>query len=160
MAAESPEQALYAANPAMVRNHPLWFTALVLMLLSPAAIPFLYFYRSPELQQAAPFTLGAAALSILILLYWWVACKTLNVRLDESSTRVVRGILSKTETFIRHERVRTVEVYQSLFDRIFGTGRVTFWTAGDQPEIVINGMPQPRRIQEIVNSKTAQGDPG
>jgi uncharacterized membrane protein YdbT with pleckstrin-like domain len=47
-----------------------------------------------------------------------------------------------------------VRVNQSLFQRIFGTGDVEIFTAGDDPEITAKGMPDPNEIRELISKNS------
>jgi len=61
-----------------------------------------------------------------------------------------KGLLSKERSEVKISIVRTVRVKQSFFNRIFGVGTVEIFTAGDNPEIVAKGMPDPNRIRELI----------
>ena len=50
---------------------------------------------------------------------------------------------------MRLASIRSVRVYQSLFQRMFGTGDIEVYSAGDNPEIIVKGMPDPARIREL-----------
>ena len=39
---------------------------------------------------------------------------------------------------------------------VFGVGAVEIFTAGDNPEIVVAGLPEPNRVRELI--KTEQGN--
>lgn len=124
--AEMPGEAatLYEASPPMFRNNPLLF---VLALLLTAA-----------------FGIG-----IVILLWWYVVSKSTKLTITDREVRYEKGILSKTRKEIRLPAIRSVRVHQSLGQRIFGTGNIEIYSAGDLPEIVANGMPDPHRIREL-----------
>lgn len=121
----STDGVLYDSHPKMFRGHPLGF------LVSVVLIP-------------------VAGLGILILLVWWLKCKATRLTLDEERSLLERGLLSKSRMDLRHAHVRTVHVYQTLGQRLFGVGRITIYTAGDEPEIEVDGMPDPYRVREII----------
>ena len=50
-------------------------------------------------------------------------------------------------------RIRTVNVYQSFFNRIFGVGRISIYTAGDDPEIDVSGLPDPHDLRELIKAE-------
>ena len=126
MSATDTDSTLYEANPKMFRGHPLGF------VLSLLLVP-------------------VAGLGLLILLVWWLTCKQTHIALDRNHTRVEKGLLSKSRIELRHTSVRTVHVYQSLGQRIFGVGKVSIFTAGDKPEVSMDGIPDPQRVREIIN---------
>jgi uncharacterized membrane protein YdbT with pleckstrin-like domain len=61
-----------------------------------------------------------------------------------------RGLLSKERIELDADKIRTVKVFQTLFNRMFGVGTITVYTSGDEPEFEIKGMPDPHRFRELV----------
>jgi uncharacterized membrane protein YdbT with pleckstrin-like domain len=114
----------YQSNPPMFRNHPFGF------ILSLILIP--------------------AGIGILILAYWYVVTKTSKLTITETELKYETGLLSKTHRELRLTSIRSTRVYQSFFQRIFGTGDVEIFTAGDTPEIVAKGMPDPAQVRELL----------
>jgi len=115
---------LYAAHPVMFKNSPLGF--IVSLILVPVGI------------------------GILILLVWHLKNKSTKLTVTESEILFEKGLLSKDRSEVSVGSVRTIRVKQSFFDRIFGVGRVEIFTAGDSPEIVANGLPDPNRVRELI----------
>jgi uncharacterized membrane protein YdbT with pleckstrin-like domain len=120
-----PEQTLYQAHPPMFRNHPLGFVLSVLLI--------------------------AVAIGIIILLVWYVKSRSEQLTITNEGLRYEKGILSKTHNELKLTSIRSVRVYQSFFQRMFGTGDVDIFTAGDVPEVTLKGMPDPQQIREIVS---------
>lgn len=118
-----PERILYEANPPMFRNNPIGFVLSVLLI---------------------PVGVG-----IVILVVWAIASRTKKLTITETEVKYETGLLSKSRTELRLDGIRSVRVNQSFFQRLFGTGDVEVYTAGDSPEIVIAGMPDPERIREL-----------
>jgi len=119
---------LYAEHPAMFKNNPLGF--IVALLLVPV------------------FGLG-----LIILLVWYLKAKASKLVVTENDILYEKGLLSKQRIEVSIGSVRTVRVNQTFFDRIFGTGTIQLYTAGDSPEIVASGMPEPNRVREIIKSR-------
>ena len=46
-----------------------------------------------------------------------------------------------------------MRVNQTLFQRMFGTGDIEIYTAGDAPEVTLRGMPDPHRIRELLGNE-------
>ena len=46
--------------------------------------------------------------------------------------------------------IRSVKVNQSFFQRIFGVGDLEIYSSGDEPEIVVSGMPNPLHLKELL----------
>lgn len=118
-------ETLYRANPPMFRNRPISFIVSVLL------IPV--------------FGLG-----IVILLVWYIASKAKLLEITSTSLRFEEGLLNKKYTEIDTDRIRSVQLSQSMFQRMFGTGDLAIYTAGDNPEIVVKGMPRPDEIRDIL----------
>ena len=116
---------LYSANPVMFKNNPLGF--ILALLLVPA------------------FGLG-----IIIFLVWYLKNKASKLVVMENEVIYEKGLLSKEHSEINMDSIRTVRVTQSFFNRIFGTGTIELYTAGDTPEIVAKGMPDPHKVRELI----------
>ena len=115
---------LYAEHPAMFKNNPLGFILAVLLI--------------------------AVGVGIIILLWWYLQTKASKLTVYENEIMFEKGLLSKERSEVNISIVRTVRVKQSFFNRIFGVGTVEIFTAGDNPEIVARGMPDPNRIRELI----------
>ena len=115
----------YSHNPAMFKNSPVAF------VLAVAAIPL--------------FGLG-----ILLLLWWYLSCKTVKLEVVGNDVVLEEGLLSKRRTEVSMARIRTVQVYQSLLNRMFGVGKISIFTAGDQAEIEASGMPNPHSFRDLI----------
>ncbi|NVK40939.1 MAG: PH domain-containing protein [Oceanospirillaceae bacterium] len=119
----------YSEYPAMFKNNPLGF--LLSILLVPVGI------------------------GIIILMVWYLKCKSTRLEVTERELIVERGLLSKDRTELSLASIRTVNVYQSFFNRIFGVGKIAVYTAGDEAEVEVAGLPDPHRLRELIK----QGQP-
>lgn len=117
---------LYEAHPAMFRNSPLYFLLALLLVF--------------------------AVVGIFMLLWWYLSTRASRIVITDSDVMLETGILSKDRRECRIEDVRTVRVSQSFANRLFGVGSVEIYTAGDEPEIAIAGIPDPDRVREIVKA--------
>ena len=122
----------YNAHPAMFKSNPLGF--IIALLLVPVAI------------------------GILILLYWYLQCKSTRLEVAGGTVLLERGLLSKEKIELDLDRVRTVRIYQSFFNRMFGVGTISVYTSGDMAEFEVAGMPDPNSFRELV--KAANGGNG
>lgn len=120
--------ALYDEHPAMFRNNPLGFILAVLLI-------------------------AAAGIGLIILLVWYLRTKAARLCITENEILFEQGLLSKERSEISMHSVRTVRVKQSFFNRVFGVGAVEIFTAGDNPEIVVAGLPDPNRIRELIKAE-------
>ncbi|MFM1895215.1 MAG: hypothetical protein RLZZ385_289 [Pseudomonadota bacterium] len=116
---------LYSENPVMFKNNPLGF--MLCILLVPA------------------FGVG-----LLLLLYWYVQTRATRLTVNEKEIIFEKGLLSKEHAEVNISSVRTVKVRQTFFNRVFGVGTVEIFTAGDTPEIIAKGLPDPNRIRELI----------
>ncbi|WP_339803098.1 PH domain-containing protein [uncultured Marinobacter sp.] len=119
----------YSEHPAMFKNNPLGF--IIAVLLIPVAI------------------------GIIILLAWYVKCKSTKLAFTGNDLILERGLLSKHHTELNVGSIRTVKVYQSFFNRIFGVGKISVYTAGDTPEIEVAGLPRPHDLRDMVKNHQA-----
>lgn len=122
---------LYSENPVMFKNNPLGFIASVILI--------------------AAFGLG-----IIILLVWYLKTKALKLTVTEHDIVLEKGLLSKEHSEINIDSIRTIRVSQSFFNRLFGVGKIEIFTAGDNPEVVATGMPEPNRVRELVKHRSAE----
>lgn len=93
---------------------------------------------------------------LLILLWWYLQCKGSKLTVKEHDLMFEKGLLSKERAEVSISSVRTVRITQSFFNRIFGVGRIAIYTAGDDPEFVAKGMPDPNRVRELINARQKQ----
>lgn len=119
-------QTKYSEHPAMFRNNPLGFILAVLLI--------------------------PVAFGIIILMVWYLKCKSTRLDFIGNDLVLERGLLSKDRTELDVKRIRTVNVYQSFFNRIFGVGRISIYTAGDDPEIDVSGLPNPHDLRELIKA--------
>jgi len=119
----------YSEHPAMFKNNPLGFILAVLLV---------------------PLAIG-----VLILLWWYLKCKSTKLEFVGNDIVLEKGLLSKDRTELNAETVRTVNVYQSLFDRMFGVGRISIYTAGDVPEVEVSGIPRPHDFRDLIKQQQA-----
>jgi len=119
------EKILYRAHPPMFRNNPFGFVISVLLI--------------------------GAAVGVFILLVWYVRTRSERLTVTTEELRYEQGILSRTHNEVRLSGIRSVRVRQSLFQRVFGTGDIEVFTAGDAPEVTVRGIPDPHEVRELVS---------
>lgn len=120
----------YAEHPAMFRNHPLGFILSILLI-------------------------AAAGIGIIILLVWYLKCKSTRLELQGDNLVLEEGLLSKERTELKLSAIRSVKVYQSFFNRLFGVGRITIFSAGDDAEFEADGMPRPHELRDLIKGNQA-----
>ena len=97
--------------------------------------------------------IAAFGLGVLLLLGWYIKTRTDELQISSGKIQWVHGIVSKTYVEIDIQQVRTVRVHQNFTQRIFRSGLLEVFTAGDKPEIVIRGLPYTTRIREIIDEQ-------
>ncbi len=115
----------YSQNPAMFKSNPLGF--ILALILIPV------------------FGIG-----LLILAWWYLQTKATLFEIRGNEILLETGLLSKKRVELALNRVRTVVVSQSFINRIFGVGTIEIYTAGDTPEMVVSGIPDPNHVREII----------
>ena len=117
---------VYSEHPVMFKNNPIGF------LLSLILIP--------------------AVLGLLILLIWYLQCRSSKLEIRDGEILFEQGLLAKERSEVSTKNVRTVKVKQSVLNRIFGVGTVAIYTAGDSPEILANGFPDINRVSDLIKA--------
>lgn len=118
---------LYEANPSLVRMYPLGVVLAVLLI---------------------PVGVG-----IILLLYWYLLTKSDHLTIKSDEIVWTHGLINKQFTEINMSSVRTVRVSQSLIQRMLKAGDIAIYTAGDQPEVVIRGLPNPEEIRAHIKGQ-------
>lgn len=118
---------LYEAYPSLVRMYPLGVVLAVLLI---------------------PVGVG-----ILLLLYWYLLTKSDHLTIKSDEIVWTHGLINKQFTEINMSSVRTVRVTQSLVQRMLKAGDIAIYTAGDQPEVVIRGLPNPEEVRAHIKGQ-------
>ena len=139
---------LYSENPKMPRNNPFMFTVIIILNIAGLVAAIRLDEQSFQIIGLVVW-LG----TVIWLLIWYIKIKSIKVSVTNNDILVERGLLRKNRKELAIDKIRTVEVDQGFVDRIFGVGEVSVFTAGDQPEIVVVGLPDPNRIRELVKQK-------
>jgi len=136
---------LYSENPKMPRNRPFLFTLFIILNIAGLVATIRLDQQSFQIIGLVVF-LG----TVMSLLIWYLKIKSTKVSVTKNDILVERGLLRKNRKELAIAKVRTVEVDQDFIDRIFGVGKIKVFTAGDLPEIEVEGLPDPNRIRELV----------
>ncbi|MDN3638102.1 PH domain-containing protein [Simiduia curdlanivorans] len=123
--------------------------------MSDAPAPGTKFSAHPAMFKARPFSfilcllLCAVGVGILILMVWYVKCKSTKLEIVDNEVVLERGLMSKERIELGIASIRSVRVYQSFLNRITGVGKITVFTAGDNPEFEVDGIPEPNKFREL-----------
>lgn len=91
-------------------------------------------------------------IGIVWLLWWYIVNRSTIVTVDDERVTMRRGVLSKEHVEVGMETIRTVRVDQTFVDRIFNCGILKVYTAGDRPDIIQGGLPDPSRLRTALRS--------
>ncbi|OOZ39586.1 PH domain-containing protein [Solemya elarraichensis gill symbiont] len=136
---------LYAEHPTMFKTNPIGF--IITLLLFPLGIALGIIVEVPIYK--AVLSLGLVGAGVIILLTWYVKNKASKLVVTDTEIHFEEGLLSKSNAEINISSVRTVKVKQTFLDRIMGSGTIEVYTAGDTPEFVAKGMPDPHKIRDL-----------
>ena len=139
---------IYSENPKMPRNRPFIFIFNIILNI----IGFVSAFRFEE--QALQITgLIVWIATIVFFLIWFIHTKSTKLSITNTDILLEKGLLSKERREVAIEKVRTVNIKQTFLNRILGVGEISIFTAGDLPEIVVPGMPDPNKTREIIKQK-------
>lgn len=143
---------LYESNPSMFRNHPFLF--LFWLVVIAVGIAGIVLAPTGDYRMAG---VAVMFVGIIALFIWFVQCKSVQLTVTARDVSLRRGILSKSSIELNLDSIRSVNVHQSLFQRMFGVGSVAIYTAGDVPEIAASGMPDPGRLRALLRGDGTAG---
>ena len=101
--------------------------------------------------RSRPFTFIIGCMLIFPPLYWFLLAWSEKLTFSDGRIIYSRGLLSKNDTECDLNRVSSVQVRQSVGQRIFGAGDVVVNTAGDVPEIEALGFANPNEIKKAID---------
>tara|TARA_Y100000294_G_scaffold3319_1_gene3516 strand:+ start:251 stop:706 length:456 start_codon:yes stop_codon:yes gene_type:complete len=138
---------LYSENPKMPRNSPIKFTLIIILNIAGLVAAI-------RLDQQNFQIIGLLVWlgTVIWLLIWYLKTKSKKLSITNRDMLYEVGLLRKNRKELALDKVRTVEVDQDFIERIFGVGKVRVFTAGDEPEIVVEGLPDPNKIRELIKN--------
>ena len=95
-------------------------------------------------------------IGVIILVVWYLKSRSTKLEINGDEIILEQGLLSKDRTELNTSSIRTVKISQSLMNRLFGVGTLSIFTAGDTPEIQVDGMPRPEVFRELVKARQDQ----
>lgn len=130
---------------------PAWRTHWVLILFIAAMAGVAVFATATEgyVVSQTPLVFWAiAAIGAIVLVY-----QRFLWRFEVDGTRLKshKGIVSRNQHSVRLKDLRSVELRQSLFQRLFNVGDIAFYTAGtDEAEIDFHGIISPMEVRDRI----------
>lgn len=147
------EKTICVLRPAMGRAHPFQFALMIVLGLGGIVLAIMS--RADE--RLADWWLWPGLVLTAAAIIWWCGwwCAThLWLKLTVSNKRTIRqeGIIQRHTTEVLHDHVRSVDIQQSLTQRIFNVGTVGIDSAGqDDVEIVMRNIPRPYEVKKIID---------
>jgi uncharacterized membrane protein YdbT with pleckstrin-like domain len=142
---------LYREHPTMFADEPGKFIFTALLIIVPLIVAVIYW----EVTWFAYAMLALALVGILTMAWWFITNRSIVVTIDEQRITLRRGILSKENIEIEISSIRSVRVDQTFVDRIFNCGILKVFTAGDRPDLVQDGLPDPTRLRAALRQARA-----
>lgn len=103
----------------------------------------------------ATVTALIVTLVIAVVVVAWTLLETIRWKYTITNRRVFvrHGLVSVNEQTARLERVQDVTLRQSLFDRMFGVGRLDIDTAGSEGgALEFKALMQPTHVREVLDA--------
>lgn len=123
---QTDEVVLIETSPAMFRNHPFLFILSAILCL--------------------------VGIGIIIMIVWYIRSRSTELTITNFRTSLHRGWLSRSVTEVWHSDVRNVQLDQTFFQRVLGTGRIAVSSAGQSGiEIDVNGLPDPDELKALID---------
>jgi len=147
----TPEEIVCQLRPGMWRNRPFSFLACLLLVTAPAAVLIASTKLRFDLSVALSWSLVPAGLGVAMFFIWHLRCSSTEVTITSRRTILRRGFLGRSTTEVRHCDVRSIQVSQTLWQRICGIGHICISSeAEDDHDIRVSGIPHPQRIAETI----------
>lgn len=154
-AEHGPERRICIVRPAMFRAHPFKYLLIAVLFLGGLAGVVTSFIAEPSTtNQILRWAGGLVALAAAVWWTTWWLSATVAIRLEITNKRTIRheGIVRRSSTEVLHDHVRSVDIDQSVVQRILNTGFIGIDSAGqDDIEIRIQDVPTPYRIKSIID---------
>lgn len=138
------------------RNYWVGFVlAAIFLALALASLASLATIQGGIIFNVRPWVWLLAALVVLA----WVVFRRYSWKFTVNSARVSRhyGLISRNQQSVRIKDLRSIELDQSLFQRLFGTGNLSFYTAGSATaEVTFVGIKDPDTWRDKIDDAMDQ----
>ncbi|MEM7228729.1 MAG: PH domain-containing protein [Planctomycetota bacterium] len=148
-----PETDILAFRPAMLRAKPL--AALIILLLFFGGLVGAFWVGREGNRALLYMALGASVIALLWWAGWYINHLTQQLRLTNKRTIYRRGLLRKHTNEVLHDHIRNMQIEQSLFQRLVGTGNITLDSSAGggstAAEITVRDVPKPAKLKKIID---------
>ena len=132
---------IYNQHPAMFRNRPILFLFLLIVILGSLFGLVVY---------GITLLVLPALIGVLCFAAWYLGTISNRLVIDDRRVHFRNGLLSKHTKEISIDKIRAIEVSQSLLNRMTDVGTISIYTTGDNPEIILGGLPAPYTIKSSI----------
>jgi len=134
-------------------GRPSWRGRIAIVV--PGALVAIAFLAIALWAGLATATALIVTLVIAVVVVVWTFLETIRWKYTITNRRVFvrHGLVSVNEQTARLERVQDVTLRQSLFDRMFGVGRLEIDTAGSEGgALEFKALMQPTHVREVLDA--------
>lgn len=136
---------------------PAWRTHWVLMLFAILMVGVAAFATVSDgyvVSQTPLVFWAVAAISGIVIVYHRFLWR---FEVDGTRLKAHKGIVGRNQQSVRLKDLRSIELRQTIFQRLFNVGAIAFYTSGsDEAEITFEGISAPMdvrdRIKEIMDA--------
>ena len=141
-------------RPSQVINYGVYLSAALQMAFCAALFALARHYW-PTL---TPIILAIPLVAILgVATLTWVKTATTSYHFGKSRLTWRTGVLSRNAESLELYRVADVTMHQSLFQRLFGVGRIVLATAdANHRQVVLEGVPRPDQFRGWLTDQVQQ----
>jgi uncharacterized membrane protein YdbT with pleckstrin-like domain len=147
---EKEENILYDSVPSMVLNRPFSYLACIVSIIIGVYSLIAWISQGNTFYIISGMIAGL--IGLIIFINWWLT--VINTRLTVTANKVTmrEGILSKKIHEIFISDIRSVQIDQTLLQRILGTGTLEVsGAATESAEIRIDGIPNAYKVKECID---------
>ncbi len=128
------------------RMRPAWRSFMTWWLLCVAVAVLAVFL---SVRYAAPWWLVAVALIPVVVIMLKRCSTEFIVKHDEVTME--KGLFAKNSVEVGMPQIRTIEVRQTIFQRMLGVGDIMIASSGtDTYEIIVPGIENPKELRDII----------
>lgn len=100
---------------------------------------------------------GILVIVVSIIFFLKIIIQRYSLKFFIKNNRITmhEGILTRNQQEIGVKQLRSVELHQSIFQRIFGIGDLYFYSAGsDTAEVYFLGIKDPNNLKDKINQES------
>jgi len=149
------EKILYDSVPSMVLNRPISYLACIIAMILGIYSLIKWMSEGNSFYIIVGMIAGIIGLSIFVS--WWLTVINTRLTITEKRLTLREGILSKNIHEVFVSDIRSVQIQQTLLQRILGTGTVEVSGAATvEAEIRIHGIPNAYKVKNCIDEHRHQ----